>query len=59
MMTNLQSNLDDSHVTLESLYAVPVQLMDEMTSTGKASVCILITAPREDIVGMQGSAGLL
>ena len=55
-MASSESNQQER--TLEAAYSVPVPLMKAIISKGKASVCILKTTLRADVVGIQGSAGL-
>ena len=55
-MASSQSNQHKR--SLEAAYTVPVQLMKEIISKAEASVCILKTAPRDELVGLLGSAGL-
>ena len=55
-MANSQSNHHER--SLEAAYTVPVPLMKAIISKAETSVCILNTPPREDVVGIQGSAGL-
>ena len=52
------SQPNPEEVTMEGTYTVPVPLMKSIISYAESTVCILQTAPRGDICGIQGSAGL-
>ena len=54
-MASYQPNSHERN--LEAAYNVPVPLVRAILSIAEASVCNLNTAPRGDIVGIQGSAG--